>query len=252
MPDMSFPEPLAALPKEPRDLPKEAENLPVPEKRLLSETTLNADFIKESNSPLLFDSQGESEAKKQKEDGIPDQANQSSETERTNSVRTLLSWHAPDRIHHRKGRAYYINIILIILILEVLLFLFHQFTLMILLVTLGFLSFSLAIMPPNIIRYRISNQGISLDESFFLWQELYDFYFTIREGENVLHIRTVDYYPGEVVLHLGELHKDQLISLLLPYLPYRESVRKTFMEKSGDWLSRTFPLDKLPSKSSGL
>ena len=57
----------------------------------------------------------------------------------------------------------------------------------------------------------------------------------------------MDYYPGEIILHLGEMHKDQLVSILLPFLPYRESVQKTFMEKSGDWLSSTFPLDKLPA-----
>ena len=166
------------------------------------------------------------------------------------AVKTLLSWHAPDRIFHTKGREYYVNVILIILIIEVLLFLFHQFTLMILIVTLGFLVFALAVMPPNTIRYRISNQGVMLDESFFLWRELYDFYFMTREGEDVLHIRTADYYPGEIVLHLGEMHKNQLVSILLPFLPFRESVQKTFMEKSGDWLSRAFPLDKLPSRSS--
>lgn len=164
-------------------------------------------------------------------------------------VKTLLSWHAPDRIYHKKGREYYINIILIILIIEVLLFLFHQFTLMILIVTFGFLVFALAVMPPNTTRYRISSQGIALDESFFLWRELYDFYFTQREGQDVLHIRTAEYYPGEVVVHLGEMHKEQIISVLVQFLPYRESVQKTFMEKSGDWLSNTFPLDKLPSRS---
>ena len=87
-------------------------------------------------------------------------------------VRTLLSWHAPDRIFHKRGREYYVNVILIILIIEVSLFLFHQFTLMILIVTLGFVVFALAVMPPNTIRYRISNQGIMLDETFFLWREL--------------------------------------------------------------------------------
>jgi|GEM_PF-1154564 len=243
MTDTALPKPLVSLPKEPLDLPREPLDLPLPEKELSRGQV--------PGTSVTNSAQNSTESTEQNDDQESFVHNQTTATgvQRNDAVKTLLSWHAPDRIHHKKGREYFINIILIILILEVLLFLFHQFTLMILLVTLGFLACSLAIMPPNILRYRISNQGIALDESFFLWKELYDFYFTQREGEDVLHIRTVEYYPGEIVLHLGQLHKDQLISTLLPFLPYRESVRKTFMEKSGDWLSRTFPLDKLPSRS---
>ena len=47
-------------------------------------------------------------------------------------VRTLLSWIAPNRPHHRRGKEYFVNVVIILFALEVILFLFHQYMLMVL------------------------------------------------------------------------------------------------------------------------
>lgn len=162
----------------------------------------------------------------------------------TNSVRTLLSWHAPGRPFKRRGKAFYLNMILIVSLLEVIAFLFNQNMLMLVILSLAFLAFALAITPPHFFHYRISTEGLTIEDHFFLWQELYDFYFKRRNGVDVLHIRTEAPIPGELTLTLGDMSKDHIKAVLLPYLPYREVIRKTFMEKSGDFLARNFPLEK--------
>jgi hypothetical protein len=164
-------------------------------------------------------------------------------------VRTLLSWHAPGRPFVQRGREYFVNIILIMLALEVILFLFSQYMLMMVVASLVFLAYALATVPPHDFHYKITSEGILVEDHFFLWQELYDFYFTRRETVDILHVRTKAYFPGELVIVLGELHKDQVRMVLIPYLPYREYVKPTFMEKSGDWLEKNFPLDRVhPTK----
>ncbi len=161
-----------------------------------------------------------------------------------NDVKTLLSWTAPGRPFRKRGRQYYLTSLLIMLLIEIILFLFAQYTLMALVVSLVFVAFMLSLVPPKNFHYRISTEGITIEDHFSLWQELYDFYFRKQNNVDVLHVRTHALLPGELTITLGELNKNHVKSALLPFLPYREVVKKTFMEKAGDWLARNFPLEK--------
>lgn len=159
-------------------------------------------------------------------------------------VRTILSWDAPGRPFVKKSRQYYSTSILIMLLVEIVLFLFAQYLLMAVVLSLVFLAFALASVPPSNFHYRISTEGVTVEDHFFLWQELYDFYFKQREGIDVCHIRTHALIPGELTLTLGSsIDREHLKQALLPYLPFREFVKPSFMEKSGDWLARSFPLE---------
>ncbi len=107
-----------------------------------------------------------------------------------------------------------------------------------------FLAFALASVPPHESEYKVSTEGFTIDEHFFLWQELYDFYFKKRLDMDVLHIRTEAFIPGELFVPLnGKVTEEQVKSAMARFLPFREIVQQTFMEKSGDWLSRNFPLE---------
>ncbi len=162
---------------------------------------------------------------------------------RSDSLRTLLSWQSAGRPFRKRKKAYYINGILIMLAVEVILFLFSQYILMLVVLSLVFLSFALATVPPHNFQYRISTQGLTIEDYSFLWQELYDFYFTKREGQDVLIVRTKAMLPGELVITLGDIHADHVKDILLRYLPFREHVQQTFLDKSASWMERTFPLE---------
>lgn len=159
-------------------------------------------------------------------------------------VQTLLTWTGPGRPFRKHSHEFYANCLLIMLAIEIILFLFSQIALMAVVLALVFAVFALVSIPPHDSRYRISTEGVGVDEYFFLWQELYDFYFQKRSGAEVLIITTQSLFPGELVITLGSMSKEEVKSVLLPYLPYREFVKKVFMEKAGDWLERTFPLEK--------
>ena len=160
------------------------------------------------------------------------------------SLKTLLAWHAPGRPFKEKGREFYVNSFLILLFLEVILLLFREYLLMLVLGSLVFLAYALSAVPPRAMFYKISSEGIMVEDHFYLWQELYDFYFKTQHGQEMVHIRTKWFVPGELVLVLGEVSKNHVRDVLLPYLPYREYVKPSFTEKTGDWLSNTFPLEK--------
>jgi len=161
-----------------------------------------------------------------------------------NTVETILEWSAPGRPFKKRGKQYYLTTLLIMVLIEVILFLFSQYMLMLVVLSLVFVAFALVTVAPSDFKYRISSEGVTVEDHFFLWQELYDFYFKKREGIDVVHIRTHSFIPGELTLTLGNIDREHIKSALLPYLPYREVIRQNFMEKSGDWLTKNFPLDK--------
>lgn len=165
-------------------------------------------------------------------------------------IRTLLAWIGPNRPFRRRGREYFINVLVILLAIEVILFLFSQYMLMVLALSVVFLAFTLATVPPQPFHYKISTQGITVEDHYYLWQELYDFYFKRQDGVDLLIIRTKAYFPGELVITLGDMHKEHIKEVLLPYLPFREFVKPSFIERAAEWLSKTFPLDKqiLPTR----
>ena len=158
-------------------------------------------------------------------------------------VKTLLAWTAPGRPFRKRTKQYYLTSLLIMLFVEIILFLFSQYLLMLVVLSLVFVAFALATIPPRDFHYRISTEGLMVEDHFFLWQELYDFYFRRREGTETLHIRTHAFIPGELTITLGGIGEEHVKSVLLPFLPYREYIKPGFMEKSADWISKNFPLE---------
>lgn len=165
------------------------------------------------------------------------------------SLKTLLAWSAPGRPFQKKSKEYFLNILVIMFLIEIILFLFSQFALMALVLSLAFLAFALSTVPPHDFHYKFTTEGIMVEDHFFLWQELYDFYLKRMNGEDVIIIGTKAWYPGELTIVLGQMHKEQVRDLLIQFLPYREYVKPTFMEKSGTWLEKNFPLDRAINSS---
>lgn len=160
------------------------------------------------------------------------------------TVKTLLAWKAPGRPFRKKGREYYATSLLIMLFVIIIAFLFQQLMLIFLILSFVFVSFALASIPPHDFHYRFSTEGVTVEDHFFLWQELYDFYFKPVQGVETLHIRTDAIFPGELIIPLGDMNKEHVKQVLLNFLPYREVIKQTGMEKAGNWLSKTFPLEK--------
>lgn len=204
------------LPKEPTDLPREPLDLP-----------------KEPIDLPLQD--------------LPPTPHYEEHHQSNRSIETLLTWKAPGRPFRKRGKEYYLTSLLVTTLIEIIAFLFGQYMLMLLIASFVFLVFVLATIPPHDFTYRLSTEGISMEDHFYLWQELYDFYFKKKEGVETLHVRTQAFLPGELIIPLGHADKEHIKNILLQVLPYREIMKPTFMEKSADWLAKTFPLEKRPS-----
>src|SRR5207247_1535596 len=130
-------------------------------------------------------------------------------------VKTFLSWHAPGRPFKSHSREYFINGLLITAAVEILVFLvFKDFYLMAAIMALVFLWFALSTVPPRSFYYKVSSQGIQVEDHFFIWEELYDFYFMKQHGQDVLHVGTRSFFPGELLITLGDMPLAQVKTAL--------------------------------------
>ena len=166
----------------------------------------------------------------------------------SHEVKTLLSWNAPGRPFRERGKEFYKNALIILLPIIIILFLFKEFFLILVVIAFVFFVYALSTVSPHNFIYKITSEGVLIEDHFFIWEELYDFYIRRVHNTEVVHIRTRAFFPGELTITLGDMEKGKIKSALLPYLPFREYVKPTFMEKSGDWLAKTFPLEKPAAK----
>lgn len=160
-------------------------------------------------------------------------------------VKVLLEWSAPGRPHRTRSKEYYINTLLIAAAVLIIIFLiFKDFLLMVVVISFVFFAFALAYVPPHSLSYKISTEGIRIEDHFFIWDELYDFYFMKHQGQEMLHVRTKAFFPGELTMTLGDMPVEDIKRVLVLFLPFREYVKPSFMERAGDWLEKNFPLEK--------
>ncbi len=162
-----------------------------------------------------------------------------------NDIHTILSWHAPGRPFKKHSKEYFINGFLILAAIEIIVFItFHDLYLSSAIFSVAFLWLALAIVPPHIFYYKITSEGIRIENSFFIWDEIYDFYFAKHHGIDVVKIETHAYIPGELTLVLGDITTQHIREALLPFIPFREYVHPTFTQRAGNWLEKNFPLEK--------
>ncbi len=159
-------------------------------------------------------------------------------------VKTLISWSAPGRPFKKKSREFYVTGLMVVLLIDIILFVFSEYLLMFVVLTLYFFSVALSSVAPQNFHYRVSTQGIKVEDHFYIWDELYDFYFKKIDGIEILLVRTKAIFPGELKITLGDVPADHLRRVLMTYIPYREVIKPTFMEKSSDWLAKNFPLER--------
>ncbi len=160
-------------------------------------------------------------------------------------IKTLLSWQAPARPFRKKDRSYYTTLGIIVILLTLILLLFHEFLLIATLLSLTFVAYVLAFVPPHSIDYRISTQGITLGEDFYFWHFLDAFWFKETEGHKVLHIQTRLRFPAQIMMVLEGVDEEKVKKILSRFLPYVEVPYKSWMEKWSESLQKNFPLENV-------
>lgn len=160
-------------------------------------------------------------------------------------IRTLLSWEAPSRPFRKKDRSYYTTLAIIVILLTLILILAKEFLLIATILSLAFVSYVLAFVPPHKIDYRISTQGITLGEDFYFWHFLDSFWFKQKEGHKIVHIQTNLRFPAQLMLVLEGEDEEKVKKIISRFLPFHEIPYRSWMEKWSESLQKNFPLENV-------
>lgn len=158
-------------------------------------------------------------------------------------VRPLVSWKAPSRPYRKKERSYYTTVALLIILVSLIAFFWGERLLIGALLALGFLVYVLNFTPPGEIEYKISTQGIIIGDHFYHWEELDSFWFSQKEGQNILNVLTKFRFPGLLMMVMGDTPQDELQRVVARYLPFHEIAPKSTLEKWSESLQKHFPLE---------
>jgi hypothetical protein len=158
-------------------------------------------------------------------------------------VQVLLSWKAASRPYRKKERSYYTTVALLIGLISVIAFAWGERLLIVALLALGFLVYVLNFVPPQVIEYKISTQGITIGDHFYHWEELDSFWFSEKDGYKILNILTKFRFPGLLIMVMGDVSEEEIKTVVANFLPFHEIAPKSMLEKWSESLQKRFPLE---------
>lgn len=165
------------------------------------------------------------------------------EDEDTEPIKTFITWQAPARPYRKKSRSFYTTVAVLVVLISLIALLAGQIMLLGAVLAFVFLVYVLNFTEPHQVSYKITSQGITVEDHFYHWQELDSFWFDQKEGFPILHILTHLKFPGMLILVLEPGMEEKLKRICVKYLPYHEIAPKTFIDRWSDSLQKHFPLE---------
>ncbi len=159
-----------------------------------------------------------------------------------NEEKILFEWGAPERAYQKKDRDFWITAVSILVLVSVILFFVKEFFLIIALVSALFLYYVLSTVPPQIVKYKISNRGIYFGEDRYKWDLFSRFWFKKSLSNEVIHFETILRFPKQVSLVINEVDRDKIKEIVVKRLPLVEE-SPNFVDKLTKWFMNKLPLE---------
>lgn len=160
-------------------------------------------------------------------------------------AKTLLEWKAESRPYRKKDRSYYTTVAIIVILLILIAILAHEFLVIGVLLSFMFVTYVLAFVPPHEVGYRISTQGITIENNFYFWHDLESFWFREKEAQQILFIQTKLHFPKQLIMVLGSVDKDKVKDNIVKFLPFHEVPNLSLFDRWSDALQKHFPLENV-------
>jgi hypothetical protein len=107
-----------------------------------------------------------------------------------------------------------------------------------------FLVYVTAVIPPQIIHYKLTNYGIYVDNEAFSWYGMGRFWFSDQAGQRIMNIELYR-FPGRLtfVLIEGQTPREEDLKQVLSEVLLHETPKPTTYEKVAAWLQDKIPLE---------
>lgn len=148
-------------------------------------------------------------------------------------AKTLFKWSAPTRVHIRRNRQWYWTVALVVLAIVVILAFFQEIALIAAVIAFMFVIYVISTVPPNDVEYRLTEHGLEIgdpkneeDVSAYTWDQLDSFWFSFRQGREVLNIDTKLSFPARMSMLFGRTDRKRIVEILQEKLPYKPAPRR--------------------------
>jgi len=158
--------------------------------------------------------------------------------------KVLLSWQAPERLFKKRSREYFSTIGAIVFLLVVILLLMKEWLLILVIISLTFVAYVMASIPPGLTEHQITTKGIRTGEKLYTWEDLKQFWFIKRWDQSILNIESQGKtFPRRLIMLVNKNDLPQVKKLIGQYLPLEEP-EENWMDNASHWLSEKIPLEK--------
>jgi len=154
----------------------------------------------------------------------------------------LFVWTAPNRPFKKRNREFFTTVFLIVFLVSLILFFANQFLPIAVVLALGFLTYVLSSVPPEMIENKLTTYGIHTGTHMAYWFDMGRYWYTKRYNTYILHVETAG-FPYRMMLLFTEKEKAEIEKHMDKYL-IKETPVPTAWDKTATWLQEKIPLDK--------
>ena len=160
-----------------------------------------------------------------------------------NDEKIKFEWIAPERAYQKKNKDFWITVISILVLVSVILFFVKEFFLIISLISALFLYYVLSTVPPQDIKYKLTNRGVYFGENRYEWDMFTRFWFKTSLSNEMIHFETILRFPQQISLVINKEDKEKIKELVVKKLPLIDE-SPNFVDKLTKWGISKLPLEK--------
>lgn len=164
------------------------------------------------------------------------------EPKKEHSEEELLVWTSPSRLFKKRDKEYFTNIVAIVFLFCVIFVFAREFALMAAAISILFLVYVLATVPPEDIKHRLTSMGIESATHYYRWEEFADFWFEEQWGQVMLVLRPL--VGPRMIILLGSEPKAKVKTIVAEFIPFREEPVKSWVDNAATWITEKIPLEK--------
>lgn len=157
---------------------------------------------------------------------------------------TLVEWDAPARPFKKRKRQFFSTVMIIALLVSLILFFAGQVLSVAVVISVVFLVYVTAVIPPQMVHYKLTNYGIYVEKESFSWLSMGRFWFDEKAGQRVLEIELYR-FPGRLTFVLidGQTPRKDDLEQVLSEVLIKEKPELSSYEKVAEWLKDKVPLE---------
>lgn len=157
---------------------------------------------------------------------------------------TLVEWDAPARPFRKRKRQFFSTVMIIALLVSLILFFAGQTLSVAVVISVVFLVYVTAVIPPQNLHYKLTNYGIYVEKEAFSWVSMGRFWFDTKAGQRVMEIELYR-FPWRLTFVLidGQTPRESDLEKVLSEVLMKEKPELTSYEKAAEWFKDKIPLE---------